>query len=240
MGIISDAAVSRGDLGREQAEVRRDIEAARSARRAEHTSIQSGAVRVLTDDGIVLAHLGTSVDFGGASQGWRLNYATGRIAFGLGGDPGSQVWQLWDGDGHYVITPDGVSGVGLARPYLNYQIAPTADAESASPQPLWPSTTSSTAVALMEGWNSIWHPKIAYKIATATSDGGGVEWSLKVGAEVAASGTGSDDDLVDIPGWGTDINPGDRQDITVEANLTGTATRGWIQVTGLLGAESFD
>lgn len=249
MGIISDAAVSRGDLGREQAEIKRDIEAARSARRAERTSIGAGGLRIIrggvvevvTAEGKSLVRLGALEDFGGSSIGWSLNYEDGDPAVALGGTTGRQVWQVYDLDGNYIMTSDGVSGVGLARPYLNYRVVPTTSAESSGSLPLWPSTTSTTPIGLLEGLNVVWHPRLAYRIVTVTSGGGGMDWSIKFGDAVAASGSGTQQGQVDTPGWGDTVDPGPPAvNITVEAALTGSATRGWLQATALCGCESFD
>lgn len=256
MGLISDAAVSRGDLGREQAEVKRDLEAARSARRAEHTSIsadsfsvhggklivdQNGELQVITADGTILVSLGALEDFNGLSRGWRLNYEDGTRALALGGTTGRQVWQAYDLAGNYIMTSDGVSGKGLARPYLNYRVVPTTSAESVAPRALWPSTTSTTGIGLLEGYNVVWHPKLAYRVVTITSDGGGMDWAIKFDDVIAATGSNTQQGQVDTPGWGDTTDPGPPAvNITVEAVLTGSATRGWLQVTALCGCESFD
>ena len=264
MGLISDAAISRGDLMRRQAETDHDITEVRTARRAQATSVGAGGTRyhsgggididdgggidingggafqVITEEGEVLVNLGDEVDFGGSTQGWRLNYKSGNRAIALGGSEGHQIWQLWDEAGNYLVTNDGVSGVGLARPYLNYFLVPTTSAESAAPRALWPSTTLTTPIGLLEGYNSVWHPKVAYRVVTITDVGDGVDWSLRFGDEVAVSGTDTSDGVVDTPGWGDTIRPGHVVNVTVEAAVTGAATRAWIQVTALIGCESFD
>lgn len=82
MGLISDAAVSRGDIGREQAEIKRDIEAARSARRAERTSVGAEGMRFHSGGGITIADGGDIiVEDGGLIS---AQYPSGRSAAGFG------------------------------------------------------------------------------------------------------------------------------------------------------------
>lgn len=201
--------------------------------------INEGEFTVLNEDDIEAFKVG-QVEFGqGSSFGMRVNYEDGTRGIVFGGTPGQQVFALCDETGDYLVTNDSASGRGLARPYLNYRLVPTSSADSSTPWPMWPSTTSGSAVGLLEGVNPIWHPKFSFRIVCLTSGGGNVDWSLKFNGVTATSGTGSiGSGTFSTPGWGSTILPGAGVNLTVEANVTGGATRAFIQVTRLYGTQS--
>lgn len=200
--------------------------------------INNGELVMVDENETVIFKVG-QVNFGaGTSYGMRLNFDNGNPAFLLGGSPGDQAWALYDENLSYVVTNDAASGFGLARPYLNYRLVPTTSAESATPYPMWPSTTSGSPIGLLEGDNPICHPRMTYRIVTLTAGGGNVNWAIKFGADTAASGTGTSSGIVNTPGWGTTILPYDQRNITVEASVTGGATRAFIQVTRCYGIQS--
>lgn len=145
-----------------------------------------------------------------------------------------------DGGGHQLIATDTASGAGLARPYLNYRIVPSFSAESSGTgvRSLWPSTTSGSAAKVMQGINTVWHPRVSVGILTSTDGGGNVAWRLEVNGSTAASGTGGGSQTVSIPGWGSAVNPGSAVGFDLYANTTGGATRAYIQCDRLYGTQS--
>jgi len=202
------------------------------------TIINEGELVMVDENGTVIFKVG-QVEFGaGSSFGMQLNYEDGTRGIVFGGSPGQQVFALCDETGNYIVTNDAASGYGLARPYLNYHLVATTSAESSSPWPMWPSTASGVAIGLLEGRNPVQHPKAYFRIATATSGGGNVNWALKYDGVTAASGTGSAVSIIDTPGWGSTIGYGQTVNITLDASVTGGATRAFIQVTGFYGTQS--
>lgn len=67
MGVISDAADDRGDWGRRQADVERDLAQARTARRGQATSVGAGGSRYHSGGGIEIADGGGIEIAGGGS-----------------------------------------------------------------------------------------------------------------------------------------------------------------------------
>jgi hypothetical protein len=250
---ISDPMFN-GDLQKRVTELERQLRNITSGRRLEDASIgargivvrdegsiiiDGGGFRVKNIDGIDVVFFGDVAGGAGISRGWVFRYDTGEVAFELQGQIGDQFWGFRDESGNIIVSSDGASDAGLARPYLNYRLVPTTSAESSTPWPMWPSTTSGSAVGLLEGVNPIWHPKFSTRVVCLTSGGGNVDWSLKFDGVTAASGTGTiPSTTFDTPGWGTTIKPADAVNITVEANVTGGATRAFIQVTRLYGTQS--
>jgi hypothetical protein len=204
------------------------------------TILNEGDLTMFNEDDVEIFKVG-QIEFGeGASYGMQVNFDNGVRGIVFGGSPGSQVFALCDETGDYLVTNDAASGRGLARPYLNYRLVPTLSAQSVGEGvgSMWPSTTSASLIGLLEGTNSIIHPKLSYRIVTTTAGGGNVDWEIRFGSDVAASGTGSAAAVVATPGWGTTLFPTQDRDITVHAAITGAATRGWIQVTSCYGTQS--
>lgn len=202
------------------------------------TILNEGELTMFNEADVEIFKVG-QVEFGeGASYGMQVNFDNGVRGIVFGGSPGSQVFALCDETGDYLVTNDAASGYGLARPYLNYRLVPTTSAESSTPWPMWPSTTSGSAIGLMEGRNPIQHPKAYFRIATITTGGGNVNWALNFDGVPAATGTGSSVLIVDTPGWGSTIAFGQTVNTTVDASVTGGATRAFIQVTGFYGVQS--
>jgi hypothetical protein len=201
--------------------------------------IDGGELVMVDENDVVIFRIG-KIDFGGISSGMRLGFDNGKPAFILGGSPGDQVWALFDEHENYIVTNDALSGYGLGRPYLGYRLVPdfAAQAVGEGNASMWPSTTNTTPTKLMRGINPVWHPRISIGVVTTTIGGGNVEWRLDINGNTVASGSGGGAQTVDVPGWGTDITPGDAIGFDLYANATGGATRAWIQVDRLYGTQS--
>ncbi|WP_026923286.1 hypothetical protein [Glycomyces arizonensis] len=251
---ISDGMFT-GDLQRRMAAVERELRNLTSGRRLEDASIGARGLRLLEggsltiSGGSLIMHDETGsvglLYFGPNSAGqptWVFSFDDGEVAGGLLGAPGSMHWSWLDRGGRELIGNDGLTGVGLARPYLPYRLVPSFEAEGVGEgaASLWPSTTSTSATKLMQGLNPIWHPRVSIGVATATIGDGNVEWRLDIDGVTAASGTGTGEETVAIPGWGEEdgINPGDTVGFDLYAWCTGGATRAWIQCDRLYGRQS--
>jgi len=250
---ISDPMFS-GDLQRRVAELERQLRNLTSGRRLEDASIgargitvkgggsitiDGGELRLIDENGVQVAFFGDVTQDGIVSRGWALSFDTGVKAFTLAGDPGAQFWSLRDGTGAPIVTNDAITGVGLGKPYLNYRMVPSFGAESSGvATAMWPSTTSTTPVKLMQGINPVWHPRVSIGVSTTTAGGGNVDWRLDVNGDLAASGTGVGSQTVVIPGWDDTITPGEAVGFDLYANCSGGATRAWIQCDRLYGLQS--
>jgi hypothetical protein len=274
MGIISDPAVEAGDFVRHQKDQQAQIEATRTARKGEHTSVTSGTTRFSGEGGVVvdgggdlevlnegdvvidggvfrlrnpdgvqvvfLGPVGTSET--GFNSGFVFAYASGAHAISLGGDVDGQLLRIRDTSGGEIFANDVLSGHGIARPYLGMRIVPAFSAESAGEGALslWPSTTSGTAVKLMQGINPIEQPRLAIGVAMNAIGDGTAHYRLDInGVTVIADETTTGSQTVNIPGWGTTINPGDAVGIDLYGWVTGgTSPRMWLQCDRLHGTKS--
>jgi hypothetical protein len=126
--------------------------------------------------------------------------------------------RLRDPSGNIIVANDAATDVGLARPYLYYHMAPTFNAELVGTV-LVPATTSATYVAIYEGRPHVWHPKVSYDIAVSAT--GVTDWRLLVNGTVVFTGSPSASGDIEIPGWGSDILPGQAVIFTLEARNTG-------------------
>jgi hypothetical protein len=246
--IFSDASAPDGPA-RENHTERRRSQQARTARTAESTTIsegtfrvangadmdiEGGALRVIDADGNVIALLGDDVDFGGASTGWRMNFKSGRKAIALGGSVNDQTWQLWDEAGNYLVANDASTGVGLARPTFAIPLAPLPGAELAPPSALPSTTVTSAGTGILGIVTPVWQPRLTVGAQVTTTGGGVGHWRLRIttlaGSTVAVSDvTGFAVHTVDIPGWGSTVNPGTGIVIILEAWVTGGGTRAFLQ-----------
>lgn len=201
--------------------------------------IDGGELRLISEDGVVVARWGDTY-YGDWSRGWEFFYPSGQRAFIMGGSAENPAIVIYDVAGNVVFATDAASRSGVARPYVNYRIVPSLSAQSVGEgaASLWPSTDSSSFVELLEGENSVWHPRIAYKISATSVGGGSADWRLLVNGNAVASGNNSGTGIADIPGWGSDILPGHEAEITIEARCADGATRAWVQCTKLYGRQS--
>lgn len=248
----SDASIPP-EIGRVLADMQRQIDQLRTARSSESTSVgegglrfhsgggveidDGGSLRVVDADGVTIAYLGQFAD---GTFGWNFRYDTDDPLFTRQGTAGAQFWGFWDQDGNLIFTSDGVTGAGLGRPYLNYRLVPSFAAEGVGEgaTSLWPSTTSTSPVKLMQGVNPVWHPRVSIGVATATTGGGNVEWRLDIKGTTVATGAGTGSQTVNVPDWGEGIKPGHEVGFDLYANAAGGATRAWIQCDRLYGLQS--
>jgi hypothetical protein len=126
--------------------------------------------------------------------------------------------QIEDSSGNVIFANDAVSGAGLARPYLYYHMAPTTNAAIVGTV-FVPSTSSASYVAIYEGRPHVWHPKVSYDIGVSAT--GVTDWRLLADGVVVFTGSASASGDIDIPGWGTTVNPGDVVTFTLEGRNTG-------------------
>lgn len=130
----------------------------------------------------------------------------------------TNIIQLRDSAGNVIFANDALSGAGLARPYLYYHMAPTTSAEIVGTV-MVPSTTSASYVAIYEGRPHVWHPRVSYDIGVSAT--GVTDWRLLVNGTVVFTGSPSASGDFDIPGWGSDVIPGQTVTFTLEGRNTG-------------------
>jgi hypothetical protein len=192
--------------------------------------------RFVTEDGSTLALFGKESD---GDPTWRLYYgeSDGQFAIGI---VNNDYIVVNDRAGHDIFASDGATGVGLARPYLNYYIVPSSSAESngTGAFSFWPSTASAAYIGMYDGTNSLWHPKFSYRVVTTTTGGGSVDWQILFDGTVAVSGNNTTSGVAAVPGWGSTYNPGDDATVTVNIRTAGGATRAYVSVTRLYGRQS--
>lgn len=123
-----------------------------------------------------------------------------------------------DPGNHIIFANDAVTGFGLARPYLHYHLAPTADAMIEGTV-FVPSTRSAAYINLYEGTPHVWHPKISYDIRVSAT--GTTDWRLVVNGFIQFTGSGSAAGDINVPGWGGAITPGEAVTISLQARNTG-------------------
>ena len=220
--------------------------------RSEHTSVGADGIRILNggtltieggqlvlknDTGVDLVFIGNVSDVNGTSRGWIFHFDNGRACFALEGAPGRQYFTLRDPQADIVVSSDGVSGHGLARPYLPMRLVPTFDAQQDGTS-LWPSTAAGSATKLWQGTNPLFHPKLSIGVTMAGAGGTG-HWRLDIdGSTVLSDETsGGNHDLV-VPGWGNDIKPGDDVIVEIYGWVTSGPGRTYIQCDRLYGRES--
>jgi hypothetical protein len=203
-------------------------------------TINGGELNLLSEDGVVIAHWGPTTCGDGTSPGWQFSYPNGRPAFLMGGQAENPAIVVYDLAGNYVVSTDAASGQGLARPYISYKMVPTFEAETSGSGPgsMWPSTASTDYVRVMQGSNSIWHPKANYAVDTATTGGGTVDWRLTFEGTTVAEGSGTASGSFDVPDWETVPNLGGHADIALYIRCAGGATRAFAQVPRLYGRQS--
>lgn len=119
---------------------------------------------------------------------------------------------------HIIFENDSASGVGIGRPYLYYHLAPTVNAMIQGTV-FVPSTASAAYVDLYEGRPHVWHPRVSYDIGISAT--GVTDWRILVNGTVVFTGSPSAAGDFDIPGWGTDITPGEAVTFVIQARNTG-------------------
>lgn len=124
----------------------------------------------------------------------------------------------YDRAGYGIFGTDGSTGVGLSRPYLNYHLAPTTNAQL-NGTTLVPTTTSASYVALYEGRPYVWHPKVSYDISISAT--GTTDWRITANGTTVFTGSPTASGDFDIPGWGSAVTPGEVVTFEIQARNTG-------------------
>lgn len=197
--------------------------------------ITGGNLELTSTDGETgLAFLGNIED---GTRVWAFAFKDGGTAVGLAGPQDASFWFMNDSSGNQVMSSDALSGTGLARPHLQMWMAPSFDAEQDGTK-LWPSTPSGTAVKLMQGINTIWNPRLTIGVLMGGAGGVG-HWRLDIGGTtVLADETSTGVHIVDIPGWGDTVAPGDGVGIDLYGWVTSGPGRVYLQVDRLHGTQS--
>lgn len=143
--------------------------------------------------------------------------------------------QIRDPNGNEIFGSDGTTGVGLSRPYINYLMTPAFSTDVVTTGPFWPSQDATAYTDAWDGINSVWHPRVSYRIAAAAT-GGPAEWRILVNGSQVVTGSGTSSGVFDIPGWGTTISPGNDVTFAVQARNSGGRT--WVSVNRFYGRQS--
>jgi hypothetical protein len=192
--------------------------------------------RFITEEGYPLAFFGKDQD---GDPTWIMYYGQSDSQIAMRIVNGDYI-VMNDRENHEVVSTDGLTGIGLSRPYLNYYLVPSTSAETdgSGAFSLLPSTTSTSYVGMYEGTNSLWHPRFSYRVFTTTVGGGTADWQILFDGTVAASGTNTGSGVADVPGWGTTYIPGNDANVTVNLRAQGGATRAYVSVTRMYGRQS--
>lgn len=177
--------------------------------------------RFLTEDGYTLAFFGKESD---GDPVWILNYGGSdeqtaiRIANG-------EYISIKDRNGFEVFATDGATLTGLARPYLNIPMYPSAGTSVVVGGPFWPAFTNVNYQEVMHGITTLWHPRIRMGVNVSTT-AGTVDWQLRLDGTVLASSSGDSFVTGTVPNWGSINTPGDQRSVQLYArNTSGTQSR---------------
>jgi len=155
-----------------------------------------------------------------------MNYADGSTSIITSGTEGSQIIQIKDQAGNDLFASNGATGgVGMADPWIPYNMFPTTSAVQSGTTYL-PSTTNATFTAIWRGFNPVYHPVIAYGVNVIAT--GSPEWRIRVnygiGDFTGASGTGTSSGTFPMPNFGAGMTPGTQVEFQLEARNTGGGT----------------
>lgn len=132
---------------------------------------------------------------------------------------------LRDPQGTIIFENDAASEVGIGRPYFNIPMVPSTGTSVVVGGPFWPAFTNVAYQEVMHGFTTLWHPKVSIGVDTNTS-AGTVEWQIRFDGVTAGSQSGDGTLTVDVPGWGTTLNPGSVVSVQLWArNTSGTQSR---------------
>ncbi|HEX5542461.1 MAG TPA: hypothetical protein VFX60_13020 [Micromonospora sp.] len=159
-------------LVRDVQRLKRELRELRAARRLESATIgqggitikDGGSLRIVDEDGNVIARFGDLSEFGDGMKGVILQRAGGEQAFsfyGTGvGDEG--FVGIYDRSGNYIVTDDAHSRRGLARPYIPLHVGEIV-------QPV-ATTTSGSFTDVLTGANVIQHPVLYAHLLVQAGD----------------------------------------------------------------------
>lgn len=227
-----------GDFNRWKADIERQLRDLTSGRRLEDASIGARGLRLLK--GGTLTIFGGAIRmtdetgsvgllyFGPNSAGqpaWFFSFDDGELAGGLYGAAGSTYWNWLDRQGHSLVASDGQTGIGLAKPYLNIPMVPSAGTSVVAGGPFWPAFTNTSYQEVFHCITSLWHPRIAIGV-DVNAPSGTVEWQLRVDGVTAGSGSGNTANEFAVPGWGDTTLPGDQRSVQLWCrNTAGVQSR---------------
>lgn len=181
-----------------------------------------GQVRFLTkDNGYPQVYIGSDTD---GDPLTRLYYGDedGSIALQIAD---TNWFSIRDPSNNIIFENDSQTGVGIGRPYLNIPMYPSSGTSVVVGGPFWPAFTNVAYQEVMHGITTLWHPRIRMGAAVSTS-AGSVDWQLRLDGVVLGSLTGSGFITANVPGWGTDITPGEQRSVQLWArNTSGTQSR---------------
>lgn len=143
-------------------------------------------------------------------QTWRPDGSEALVVYGTTSGDLTFVG-IRDQQGNVVISDDGVSGQGLATPYVPY--GPLGMSYTTTNYEKLPAATSSTFGPLWEGIVALTHPRVSVRAlwAADNTDLSGEGRLLIDGQQIGptitanAGGSGFLDGTYDIPGWGDNV-----------------------------------
>lgn len=153
---------------------------------------------------------------------------------------GTNVIEIKDTANNVIFANDSQSGAGIARPYMPLRVVPGFNAQGVGEGAvsLWPSTPNAAYTQMFTGNNPLWQPRISVGVATSTIDGGAAGWQFRINGTTVHTTSGSGSATVNVPGWGSTINPGDVITLEIYGRIEGGATRAWFMCDRLYGLQS--
>lgn len=172
-------------LARQVADLRREVNELRAARRLEAATVGAGGLNIAKGGRLAMTTPASRrmVDIGAIDddnfnnpdgthqQGQLLRRQDGSLAFSVFASQGSGVNQfaaLWDASGNIILSDDAASGSGLARPYLPVPMWPAFDAG----WDYWPRTSGTSMVELWGGQFYRQQPQLAVVIKASMDTAG--------------------------------------------------------------------
>ncbi|MEV0843603.1 hypothetical protein AB0I55_29170 [Actinocatenispora sera] len=207
-----------------------------------------GTITVDNSAGSTIAAIGNLGQASGQTiWGMRLARPDGSDALIVYGAPNGDLTfvAIKDKLGNIVVSDDGLSGQGLATPYVPY--GPLSMSATDTNFQKLPASTSSSFETLLEGVVPLTHPRIRVQIfwqcdnTALSGDGRLLINGHQIGSTVAANNGDSAflDGIYDIPGWGDSVSYLQEAYLEVQARRT-AGTGGGIRcaVYSLYGVQS--
>lgn len=157
-------------LSEQVADLKRRVADLESGNRIGSTSIDRGTLRVNSGSFQVgdpyQLYFGPVLQGSDVTPGWIFSRADGTIVWTLSGSAADeQFWSFRDNDNNIIVSDDGFSDQGLARPYI-----PIVFAEN-STFAFNVNTTSATFVGLWNARHKKQHPRVRVEALVKCSDG---------------------------------------------------------------------